>query len=993
MHYYLFKTDRRSAWLSRILLAILVLSLSAPLPAEEKTAEKNNPAASKSRMMEFRVCDEQSKPLLGAKLFANVVYHNESKKIRIVNSDLVADSDGVMTLKLPARTQSMRLWVSKPDYVSEYISFGEGDPEKEKQIPDHFEFQLARGTQISGVVVDESGQPIPKVTVSVSLTVGKPDKSADPLPIISISTEAVTDKTGKWSVNIAPAKRPGKDVQFRLQFTHKDYISDSRWGELQALQNLTTAMLRDGTARIVLRRGQSIKGTVLNTAGDPVTKGIVVWNDAPYFGSTVNETKIDQSGHFETLSLPPGKHPVTVVAPGFMPVRQIVDVNQSLKELTFAMKPGKRLTLKIVDADGNPVPKASVSLQGWHGAKSLYNVRHSNVLNSGIPTRADENGIYVWDWAPDDPVTYRILGKISAKTVTLVATEKPHVIKLDPPFTVSGNVTDARTGKPVSTFRVIPVIEFRPDFLTTSFSNAVKGKAGNFKITLDPTMDDYRRLIRIEADGYRSALSQSSYGLGDGSVIQNFTLEPAPSRRGKVVNSDGKPVVNAAIRIGTPTIVPIVSNGKSDPEGMPANTTAEGEFEIAATFEPTRIRATHESGYAEVLRQPGEAIGTLTLQPWAAISGRLMQSGKPVGGETIQFKPIQEPPLGSARLQDTYTALTDENGRFEFKQLPPIAGSVRAILGPWVDSPLTSGQSIPLDLQPGEHQTIALGNQGVTLTGTVVESGRDQAPLNKKWSINYLIRREGGLNWPVDAPSLNFDPTQPLRLAALEDPNFTTWQRTRLYYFVKLAADGQLKINGVPPGKYDLLVQLYEPPAGCLVNPVGQKIIPVEVTEQNLISGTLALGQLTVPCKLGPQQGSNLYAFEFTDPAGQAHSIYELKGRYVLLQAWASWCAPCLKSMPEIQALTAQYPEQKLTVIGLNVDQDPLEAQNLVKRKGWNWTQHYMEAETERARRLTVSSVPIYFLVGPDGVVTSVSKDWNEMQQTINKLLKEKSAP
>ncbi|MCA9021568.1 MAG: carboxypeptidase regulatory-like domain-containing protein, partial [Planctomycetaceae bacterium] len=499
--------------------------------------------------------DEQGKPLPGAKLFANVAFRNELNKGDIVNSHLVADAAGSITLKLPDRTVSMRLWVTKPDYVSEFISFGEGDQEKEKRIPDQFDFVLARGTKISGSVVDDRGEPIPEVNVDVSLTVPNPDKDGQPQPMINIYTEAVTDKAGKWSINIAPAKRPGKDVQFELTFTHQDYVCDIEPGQLQFQQNLTTAMLRDGTAKIVLRRGKSIKGTVRNTAGDPITKGIIVWNDSPYFSRTVNETKIDESGHFETIALPPGEHPVTVVAPGYMPVRRMVNIEPSMKDLSFNLQPGKRLTLKIVDPDGKPIPKASVSLQGWRGAESLYNVRHPNVLNSEIPTRADENGVFVWDWAPDDPVTYRILGKNSAKTVTLVATEKPHIVQLDPTLTVSGNVTDARTGKPLTGFRVIPVIEFYPDFLTTSFSNAVKGKAGEYKITLDPTIDERRYLFRIEADGYRSLLSDTSYGPGDGPAVLNFTLEPAPARKGKVVDSDGKPVANASIRIGTPSIV------------------------------------------------------------------------------------------------------------------------------------------------------------------------------------------------------------------------------------------------------------------------------------------------------------------------------------------------------------------------------------------------------------------------------------------------------
>lgn len=989
----LLKTVRMPVSLSRTLLLLSTVGLviwgTAPLPAQEKAAKKNG-ASYKTRSMEIHVRDENGKPLEGAKLFANLSYLDDSKRAKISNSDLVTSSTGVVKLNLPRRARLLRMWVHKPDYVPEFINFGLGTHNEGKDIPDVFEFQLARGTTLSGTVVDESGKPVSNVKVEVSeelgpmvVTVGTPQAR------INVDATAVTDKAGKWKITNAPAKRAGNDYKFRLKFKHADYLSDSEWGELQVQQNVTSAMLRDGTAKIVLRRGKRVKGTVYNTAGDPVTKGLIIWHDQPYFGSTVHEVEIDESGYFETIPLPPGKHPITVVAPGFKPTRQMVNVDKSMDELTFTLQPGKTLTLKIVDPSGKPVPKAHVGLRGWRGVESLYNWQHSNVLNSRIPTYADENGVYVWDWAPDDAVTYLITAKsFASKTVTLTATETEHVIKLGQPLIASGNVTDAKTGKPIKKFRVTPVIVFRTNMLSTSFRETVPGKDGRYEINLNGAYYDRRHQIRIDADGYRSIISKKSFGLGEDRVTQNFSLEPAAPRAGLVVDGNQKPVSSATVVVATPSIVPYLNNLVLEWGGNPIKTSAEGKFDSAATFEPVLICVIHESGFAEVARKPDEAIGTITLQPWANVSGRLFQAGQPVSSQDIYFRPVQDGSRGEPRFQNTYHARTDANGRFEFPRLPPIAGAIQAYLGPWDDSPLTSSQSVPLDLQPGDQRTIDLGETGATLKGTVVATGRGEVALDKNWSLNHLIRRDDGISLPRDFPELSFDPIEPVQTSWCLDPNFQSWLRTRPNYFVKLSPTGQLQIGGVPPGEYDLVLRLYEQPAGCLVETVGTKVVPINVTAADIRSGTKDLGSIEVPCRVGPRVGQYMTSYKFTDPTGREHTINDMKGRYVLMHVWASWCVPCLESMPDIQATAAQLTDKPITFVGLNMDKRPADAEILAERNHWDWSQNYLGDQSEMARQLAISSVPIYYLIGPDGRLVASTNEWSAMKEKIETALK-----
>jgi peroxiredoxin/YHS domain-containing protein len=62
-------------------------------------------------------------------------------------------------------------------------------------------------------------------------------------------------------------------------------------------------------------------------------------------------------------------------------------------------------------------------------------------------------------------------------------------------------------------------------------------------------------------------------------------------------------------------------------------------------------------------------------------------------------------------------------------------------------------------------------------------------------------------------------------------------------------------------------------------------------------------------------------AFALQDFAGNAVSNPSLKGTVVLLDFWATWCAPCRKAMPELQALHDRYRERGFRVIGISIDE------------------------------------------------------------------------
>jgi thiol-disulfide isomerase/thioredoxin len=60
----------------------------------------------------------------------------------------------------------------------------------------------------------------------------------------------------------------------------------------------------------------------------------------------------------------------------------------------------------------------------------------------------------------------------------------------------------------------------------------------------------------------------------------------------------------------------------------------------------------------------------------------------------------------------------------------------------------------------------------------------------------------------------------------------------------------------------------------------------------------------------------------FTDGAGKPHTLADFKGQVVVMNLWATWCAPCKKEMPTLGKLQAAYATQPLKVLPVSVDRD-----------------------------------------------------------------------
>ncbi len=953
--------------------------------AKPKPKPAPNPPVRRSILI--RAVGPDGKPMAGVDITRSVW---TKKPIDAANLDRATDERGEVRFDVPETTFIYRLWASAPGYVSMFAGWEEPE-HPEQSLPEEFTFRLKKGTVIGGIVRDQDGKPIKGTKVEVRYeSGGEADGRAEPNTWLAIGGDArTTDAEGRWSLDNVPA---GDKVKVRLNLNHPDYISDRDFGGLQEKQGVTMQALRARTATITMQSGVSVTGTVTDPEGQPVAGAIVVRGEHPYWEWGSQEVRTDARGVYRLPSLPRGPLTITAVAPGWMPMQTQVDLQPGLKPVDFLLEPGKELRIRFIDRLGQPIPGVSVQLGQWRGNEALYNHRHPNVLDTQIPYQSNEAGSYQWAWAPDDAVTYTFWKEgYQSRNATLVADGKEQTITLQAILRITGKVTDAATGQPIDRFTAIPVFEFSPSAVHVDRQHYRVFSGGTYTIEGNPNQTDAAYRVRIEAEGYRTAMSDA-FRVGAARPTFDFRLERAPAVRGRVVNAQGKPAAGARVYLATAS--QRFTNQGEHENSLSANqkvlSDTQGAFSFPAQFERYAIVATHDDGYAQVNREPDQQAGELALRTWAKVEGRLMQAGQPVPSVWINFTPLRLPFAGSLDIPSGDSVKTDSAGRFLFPRVPPLKSSVTSMV--WRDHPVSSDQSTPLDPRPGQRIELDLGGAGALVTGRVVPSGDPAPKLDLRRTRNHLLRREPGLEPPAEFQSLGFDARRGWNWAWSNTSEGLAYLQTLNHYSVTLDQDGRFQISGVPAGDYDFAVALYDwtPVEGGLASPVGTKVLRVQITEEAARKGTLDLGAITVPVRPRLLPGETVPDFAFTAFSGETVKLSDLRGRYLLLDFWYTWCGPCVDALPAVRKLHDAYgADKRLVVLGLNLDDDPAKARQFVKDHPLPWTQGSLGGRTNDPvlARYPVSSVPAYVLIGPDGKLIRSGQIVEEITEVLRRAL------
>ena len=88
------------------------------------------------------------------------------------------------------------------------------------------------------------------------------------------------------------------------------------------------------------------------------------------------------------------------------------------------------------------------------------------------------------------------------------------------------------------------------------------------------------------------------------------------------------------------------------------------------------------------------------------------------------------------------------------------------------------------------------------------------------------------------------------------------------------------------------------------------------------IAAVLSLAFAPESARAAPEIGKAAPELVATELDGQIFDLGKLRGKVVLVNYWATWCAPCRKDMPKLDALYRHYHDQNLEIIGISIDRD-----------------------------------------------------------------------
>jgi protocatechuate 3,4-dioxygenase beta subunit len=685
---------------------------------------------------------------------------------------MATNAAGQLVLELPRTPKRFNVYITIPGYGPYWA--GWSSEEHDEPIPPRFTAELEAAWSAGGIVVDPDGKPVAGAEVSPSIEFKKRPGEVQQL---SSGARVMTDAAGKWRFDSVPVSM----ADVHVSIVHPSLMPLRRQ---LARREFAIEPGREPATRIVLDRGLTVTGKVTDESGKPIAGALVrtkFWNE-------VREARTGPDGAYRLIGCEPRPVRIVASAEGRAMDMKELNIEPGMGPVDFRMKPGGTVRVRVVDQRGNPVPRTRIFFQQWRGQIEYFEFNHVNEY-------ADDKGVWVWHEAPLDEFRADIgpPGGMQLVRQPLIARREEYVFRVTGPLVVSGKVVDAVTKEPIKSFHVVPGGRRAQGNLFWNRRDSFVAADGHYEIR--QSRSDFVNLIRIEAEGYRAAVSRDIQS-NEGTIAIDFELKPGKDVVAKIVTPNNLAAVGAKVALGDAGSQIHVKNGDIGENGTfcpQAVTDDSGRFHFPAQDGDFTLVITHPAGFAHIRSTPEWTARIIRLEPWSRVEGTFRVGKAPATNAPIEIDVFRPEwfRAGGPRISSQHITTTGPDGRFVFERVIPGTGRIGRRIIFMVDegaTEVTSSREIKADFPSGKTAHIDLGGTGRPVVGR----------LQPAEGFTGKVRWNFAVIW-----------VQPVAAGDRADgPRFT----------VSVDRDGKFRIDDVPAGDYAMTVRVDRDDPGQLQN-------------------------------------------------------------------------------------------------------------------------------------------------------------------------------
>lgn len=152
-------------------------------------------------------------------------------------------------------------------------------------------------------------------------------------------------------------------------------------------------------------------------------------------------------------------------------------------------------------------------------------------------------------------------------------------------------------------------------------------------------------------------------------------------------------------------------------------------------------------------------------------------------------------------------------------------------------------------------------------------------------------------------------------------------------------------------------------------------IAPVKELFYEHVNDSVFLGVFLSKCNEWERlaKGCASVDFEAVDVSGKKFCLGDFRGKYVYIDVWATWCAPCRRESSYLKTLAGQYADGNIAFVGLSIDSDYSAWFSMVSGEELPGSQLYLGRESSFQKVYKISTIPRFILLDPEGKIVDAN--------------------